>query len=55
MKKITVKEAKKINEKNGLETWEGDECRTYWLANDNETETYGPFYSEKERERFMKG
>ena len=39
-KKITAKEAKRINEKLGLETWEEDGQKTYWAVDEEETEIY---------------
>ena len=51
-KKITAKEAKRINEKLGLETWEEDGQKTYWAVDEDETEIY-MFDSIAERKEFL--
>ena len=51
-KKITAKEAKRINEKLGLETWEEDGQKTYWAVDEDETEIY-MFDSIAERKAFL--
>lgn len=53
LKKVSAKKAYEINKRNGMETEEDDNRKTYWLSNEDETETYGPFYSIKERDRFL--
>lgn len=55
LKKINVKKANEINKKNGMDTWEDDGEKTYWVANEEETVAYGPFFSQKERNNFLKG
>ena len=52
MKAITAKEARKINERLGLE-WD-DEQRTFWAYDEESYEIYD-FDSKKERDRFLKG
>lgn len=51
-KKITAKQAVKINEKLGLETCENDGQRTYWACDEDETEIY-MFDSIAERAEFL--
>lgn len=52
LKKISPKEAEKINRRNGMDTYE-DDGRTFWATNEDETETY-PFGTNKEREKAIK-
>lgn len=51
-KKITAKQAKVINERLGLETWECDGQKTYWACNEEETSIYA-FDSIAERKEFL--
>lgn len=51
-KSITASQAKKINIKLGLSTWEEDGQKTYWATNEEETETYA-FDSIRERKAFL--
>lgn len=51
-KKITPKQAKKINERNGMETWEQDGQKTYWATDEDETGTWF-FDSLQERNEFV--
>ena len=51
-KKITAKQAKVINERLGLETFENDGQKTYWAVDENETEIY-MFDSIDERTEFL--
>lgn len=53
-KKITAREAEKINSRNGMDTWEEDGIKTYWATNEAETETW-VFESKKERDKFVEG
>ena len=52
MKKLTWKEAIKVNENLGLETWEDDDKRLYWASTDDETAIWS-FDSAKERNDFV--
>lgn len=54
MKAITAKQARKINDRNGMETEENDGRKTYWATNESETETYS-FESKAERDLFVGG
>ena len=51
-KKITAKQAKVINERLGLETFENDGQKNYWAVDENETEIY-MFDSIDERTEFL--
>ena len=51
-KKITAKQAKVINERLGLETFENDGQKTYWAVDEDETEIY-MFDSIAERKEFL--
>ena len=46
---ITAKEAKRINIRNGMETWEEDGQRTFWATDEERSETW-MFDSKKERD-----
>lgn len=50
---ITAKQAKEINLKNGMETWEGDGQRTFWATDEEKTETW-VYDSKKERDEAVK-
>jgi hypothetical protein len=52
MKAITVKQANKINARNGMGTCEEDGRRTYWATEDDESSTYY-FYNKRERDEFV--
>lgn len=51
-KLITPSQANKINRRLGLDIWEGDEKKTFWVTNENENATWS-FDSNKERKQFI--
>lgn len=52
VKKITAAQARKINLRNGMETWDGDDRKTF-LATDEAEDGAWMFYSKKERDEFV--
>lgn len=52
MKKITAREAARINRKNGIEQWNEDGQKTYWASPIDESGTYF-FDSARERNEFV--
>lgn len=52
VKKITAKEARAINRRLGMETWEDDGASTFWATDENESGCW-VFDTKAERDEFV--